>query len=219
LVGWVKHYWQTTPKRKRFLFCTVGPSEMTLDPRRFSAMAVVDTCSVWHMLSSRRFYQAAMNAKRYFCVTPMVLYECLQRPREDGLIRRLEEAREKGGFPAQECNLDDLVSLVRIAPKGLGSGELSCMAAAYRIRSIGFMTDDRKARSFASERLQLKVETTPKLYAWLYYHRHLVDGDHEDIIQEHECYESRPLTPFLQQAYKEAMRCRLMQHSTSSNEV
>lgn len=186
-------------------------------------MAVADTCSVWNMLSSRKLYQAAVNAKLHFCVTPMVLYECLQKPRSSmtsekaELINRLEKARRNGDFPVQECDLDDLASLVRVAPKGLGSGELSCIATAYRIRSIGFMTDEKKARGFAAQKLGLAVETTPKLYAWLHYYQHLGGGDHEDVIREHELYESRPLTPFFREAYEEAMRCRLMQRSIPSD--
>ena len=73
------------------------------------------------------------------------------------------------------------------------------------------MTDDKRARNFASERLELRVETTPKLYAWLHYKCHLSDGDHEEIIREHETYEHRPLTKFFREAMEEAMRCRLMQ--------
>lgn len=175
------------------------------------------------MLSSRKLYQAAVNAKVHFCVTPMVLYECLQKPRSSitaekaELIARLEKALARGSFPVQSCDLDDLVSLARMAPKGLGSGELSCIATAYRIRSIGFMTDEKKARNFASQKLGLVVETTPKLYAWLHYYQHLGDGDHDDVIREHEIYESRPLTPFFQEAYEEAMRCRVMQRSILNN--
>lgn len=171
------------------------------------------------MLSSRRLYQAAVGAKVHLCVTPMVLYECLQKPRTSmttekaELISRLERARRDGGFPVQECDLDDLFMLARQAPKGLGSGEMSCIATAYKIRSIAFMTDEKKARNFASQKLGLKVETTPKLYAWLQYCQHLGDGDHEDIIREHEIYESRPLTLHFQEAYEEALRCRLMQYS------
>lgn len=129
------------------------------------------------------------------------------------LIRRLEQTRKSGHFPLQECDLDDLSALVRQAPRGLGSGELSCIAAAYRIRSIAFMTDERQARHFASTKLGLAVETTPKLYAWLHYCQHLGSGDHDDIINEHEMYEVRPLTKFFKEAYEEAMRCRLMQNT------
>ena len=193
---------------------------MALDPTTFCSMAVTDTCSVWNVLSSRKLYQASKSAKVHFCITPMVLYECLQKPRSSmtpaktELIRRLEKARQEGNFPVQGCELEDLVALTRIAPKGLGSGEMSCMATAYRIRSVAFMTDERRARNFASEKLQLNVETTPKLYAWLHYHLHLSGTDHEDVIREHELYEARPLTLFFREAFEAALRCQTMQKST-----
>ncbi len=187
---------------------------MAIDPTTFTPMAVSDTCSVWNILSSRKLFQAALTANMHFCITPMVLYECLFKPRsmtpeKQEMITRLEKARQDGVFPIQECELDDLADLVRQVPSGLGSGEISCIATAYRIRSIAFMTDEKKARKFAENKLSLIVETTPKLYAWLHYKRFLLDGDHQDIINEHEIYEKMPLTKFLQQAYEEALRCRL----------
>ena len=189
-------------------------------------MAVSDTCSVWNVLSSRRLYQATIGTKIHFCITPMVLYECMYKPRsrmtpEKGeLIKRLENARADGVFPIQECDLEDLAVIARITPRGLGSGEVSCIATAYRIRSIAFMTDEKMARKFASEKLGLHVETTPKLYAYLHYGGYLSDGDHEEIIREHEIYEHRPLTVFFRKAFDEAMRCRLMQrYSTGSSEA
>lgn len=191
---------------------------MAIDPTQFNRIAIADTCSVWNVLSARKLYQAALSAKVYFCITPMVLYECLHKPRssmtaeKSEMIIRLKKARKNGQFSVQECELDDLAALVRQAPKGLGSGELSCIATAYRIRSIAFMTDERQARHFASTQLGLAVETTPKLYAWLHYYQHLGAGDHDDIIREHELYEVRPLTRFFKEAYIEAMRCRLMQN-------
>lgn len=198
---------------------------MALDPTKFCKIAVADTCSVWNVLSSRKLYQASISAKVHFCITPMVLYECLHKPRSSmtpekaELIGRLEIAQRDGGFPLQGCDLEDLAALARQVPKGLGSGEMSCMATAYRIRSIAFMTDEKKARNFASQQLGLNVETTPKLYAWLHYHLHLGDGDHEDVIREHECYETRPLTSFFREAFDEAMRCRLMQRSVGDASV
>lgn len=189
---------------------------MALDPTRFSPMAVSDTCSVWNMLSSRKLYHAAISANLHFCITPMVLYECLYKPRSSvtsqtaEMIARLNKARAAGGFPVQECDLDDLADVARRSPRGLGSGEMSCIAMAYRIRTLAFMTDEKKARKFAEATLGLNVETTAKLYAWLHFHGHLSDGDHADVISEHEIYESRPLSPFFQQAFEEAMRCRLM---------
>jgi hypothetical protein len=195
---------------------------MALDPAKFSMMTVADTCSVWNILSSRKLYMAAISAKVYFCITPMVLYECLQKPRtamtegKAELMARLERARRDNGFTIQACDLEELVLLAQQAPKGLGSGEMSCIAAAYRIRNIAFMTDEKKARKFAFEKLGLHVETTPKLYAWLHYCRHLGDGDHNDVIREHEKFEARPLTKFLCEAYEEALRCRLMSKSVFS---
>lgn len=54
---------------------------MNFDPARFSIASVVDTCSVWNMLSSLRLNQAAIQAKLHFCIAPVVLYECLHKPR------------------------------------------------------------------------------------------------------------------------------------------
>ena len=195
---------------------------MALDPTRFSMMLVADTCSVWNVLSSRKLFQATIGANIHCCITPMVMYECLYKPRshmtteKKEMIKRLEKALADGVFPVQACDLEDLAEIVRIAPQGLGSGEISCIATAYRIRSIGFMTDDKAARKFASEKLALQVETTPKLYAWLHYNCHLSDGDHEEIIREHEIYEHRPLTRFFREAFEEAIRCRLMQRYSTS---
>jgi predicted nucleic acid-binding protein len=189
---------------------------MAIDPTKFSAAAVSDTCAVWNMLSSRKLFQAAKTAKVHFCITPMVLFECLSKPRsimtpeKQELITRLEKARKDGYFPSQECELDDLAELARQAPSGLGSGEMSCIAMAYRIRSLAFITDEKKARKFAESKLSLTVETTPKLYAWLHYKQFLSDGDHPEVINEHENFEKMPLTKFLHEAYEEALRCRLM---------
>lgn len=189
---------------------------MALDPRSFHKAAVTDTCSIWNMLSSRRLYQATITAKIHFCITPMVLYECLHKPRKSlnekksEMMARLERARRNGGFPTQDCDLDDLLDVARLAPKGLGSGELSCIATAYRIRSIAFMTDEKKARLFAERDLKLDVETTPKLYAWLLYNHHLGSGDHTEVLREHEHFEERPLTQHMQHAYEEAMRCQTL---------
>lgn len=54
---------------------------MAIDPTIFSQMVVADTCSVWNMLSSKKLFEASKSAKVHFCITPMVLYECLSKPR------------------------------------------------------------------------------------------------------------------------------------------
>lgn len=189
---------------------------MSFDPKNFSPVSVVDTCSVWNMLSSKRLHQAAMQAKRHFCITPVVLYECLQKPRpnktkeQSELMERLQKERKEGGFPIQECSLQDLLNVTKNASKKLGSGELSCLAVAYKIRSIAVMTDEKLAKKHAEKNLNLKVETTPRLYGYLHYHLHLSDADHDFVINEHERFEKRPLTEFFNKARDEAMRCRCM---------
>ena len=180
-------------------------------------MVITDTCSVWNVLSADKLFRAANTARIIFFVTPMVLYECLQKPRKTKtpesteLIRRLMASRVEGRFSIQPCDIDDLLEITRRAPAALSSGELSCIATAYKTTSFAFMTDEYKARQYAEKKLQLKVETTPKLYGWLHFHRHLLDGDHSAVIAEHEIYERRPLTIFLQEAYETALQYRLME--------
>ena len=198
---------------------------MSFDPARFAFASVVDTCAVWNMLSSLRLNEAAIQAKLHFCITPVVLYECLHKTRTNitseqrELMNRLESNRAKGRFPVQECSLDDLLAISEKAPGRLGSGELSCIATAYRIRSIAVMTDEKLARKYAFEKLGLSVETTPRLYGYLHFHLHLGGGDHDEVIREHEHFEKRPLTQFFNQTFEEAMRCRLMAATSSANAI
>lgn len=146
----------------------------------------------------------------------MVLYECLHKPRQTvtpeaaELINRLKSALASGSFPIQACDLNDLLLLSRSAPVRLGSGELSCIAVAHKTTTMAFMSDDRRACKYAKDVLRLIVETTPRLYAWLHYCRHLTDSEHNDVITEHEKYEQRPLTRFLNEAYELALQHRLM---------
>lgn len=193
---------------------------MSFDPARFAVVSVVDTCAVWNMLSSLRLNEAAIQARLHFCITPVVLYECLHKVRpnitseQKILMDRLEQNRAKGRFPIQECSLEDLLAISERAPGRLGSGELSCIATAYRIRSIAVMTDEKLARRYAQETLGLQVETTPRLYGYLHFHLHLGGADHDEVIKEHERFERRPLTSFFNHTFTEAMRCRLMATST-----
>lgn len=111
---------------------------MSFDPSRFSTASVVDTCAVWNILSSLRINQAAIQAKLHFCITPVVLYECLHKPRpfitpeQNILMDRLRKNRAEGRFTIQECSLDDLLAVSEKAPGKLGSGELSCRAIASK---------------------------------------------------------------------------------------
>lgn len=194
---------------------------MSIDPTRFSSVSVTDTCAIWNMLSSARLNKAAVRAELDFCITPVVLYECLSKPRQSvspeqaELMDRLRQERGVGRFPVKGCSLDDLIAVSSAAPGRLGAGELSCMATAYGIGGFAFMTDERLAFRYAKEALHIPVETTPRLYGYLHYHKHLNDSDHTSVIAEHEKFERRPLTRFFQEAYEEAMRFRLMDASFS----
>lgn len=189
---------------------------MSFDPSRFSSVSVIDTCSIWNMLSSQKLYQAAVRANLYFCTTSAVLYECLHKPRgnltveKKELIKRFRKAQKNGVFPVEQCSLEDLINISSNAPGRLGSGELSCIATAYKIRSIAFMTDEKLARKYAKDNLLLTVETTPRLYGFLHFRKLLIDSDHPDVLSEHERFESRPLSTYLTEAYHEALRVRLM---------
>lgn len=130
-------------------------------------------------------------------------------------MTRLRNERAAGRFPVQECSLDDLLAISSKAPGRLSSGELSCIATAYRIRSIAVMTDEKLARKYARDGLGLQVETTPRLYGYLHYYLHLGGADHDEVIKEHERFERRPLTHFFNQTFDEAMRCRLMANTGS----
>jgi predicted nucleic acid-binding protein len=177
------------------------------------------------MLSSQRLNKAAINANLHFCITPVVLYECLSKPRksvsleQSELMDRLRNERGAGRFRVQGCSLSDLLAISSNAPGRLGAGELSCMAAAYGVRSIAFMTDERLAVRHAEQVLGLPVETTPRLYGYLHFHKHLNDSDHHEVVIEHERFERRPLTKFLQETYEEAMRCRLMVAAPAASEI
>jgi hypothetical protein len=54
------------------------------------------------------------------------------------------------------------------------------------------------------------VQTTPQMLGWLVFIGRLGDGDIAGVIREHEGWD-RPLKPYFEEMYSEAMRCRLMQ--------
>lgn len=188
---------------------------MAFDPRAFYNLVTIDTCAVWNVLSARKLCLAVFSSGVHFVITPMVNYECLYKPRkqetaeQEELKNRLRAALVKGSISIQHCDLDSLITVARLAPKKLSSGELSCIAMSYSISTIAVMTDEKLARRFAEETLNLRVETTPKLYGWLHYHWKLSDADHSEIISEHEKFERRPLTVFLNAAYETALQYRV----------
>ncbi|MGP6422122.1 hypothetical protein ACTZGP_25510 [Pseudomonas putida] len=188
---------------------------MAFDPRSFSNLVAVDTCSVWNILSAKKLSLAAFSSGVHFIITPMVNYECLFKKRnhpteeQSTLKERLNLALSKKQISIQHCDLKDLITIALKAPKKLSSGELSCIAMSYNLSTVSIMTDEWLARKFSEEKLYLRVETTPKLYGWLHYNLKLNDSDHADIVKEHESFERRPLTKFFNEAYETALQYRV----------
>lgn len=91
----------------------------------------------------------------------------------------------------------------------VGKGELSSIAFAKKA-GLAFMTDDQKARKLGSGVIGgNRVQTTPHLFGWLFFNGRLSDSDKSNVIDEHERF-GRPLRPYFETMYNEALRCRLM---------
>ena len=186
---------------------------MAIDPSQFQTTNVVDTCAVWNLLRSNCLYGAATAASCHFVITTFVEYECLLKPRsrtrtsEQVLASRLREAQKRGKFTVHRCDLDDLELALRTR-KHLGKGEISSLAFAIRFERA-LLTDDQKARRFATEVGHSPVQTTPHLFSWLVYTSRLGDQDKSTIISEHRDLDGI-LEKYLEEAYLLAMQYRLM---------
>ena len=200
---------------------------MAIDVSVFHLYNIVDTCAVWNVLSSNRLFQAALDARVVFTCTRVVEYECLLKPRKqtseaDAELRnRLEDAQKKKTISVYSLDVEDLQTVELLEKrKRLGKGELSTIAFAMKSRQA-VLTDDQKARKLADAMLSNPgAQTTPHLLGWLYFHSHLADADKDFVITEHKRL-SRPLSPFFEQVYLEALRCRLMaaQQTTRTNSL
>lgn len=195
---------------------------MVIDIRNFNLLNVIDTCSIWNILSSKILYQASRNAKCNFCCTGFVIYECLYKPRTNQsqakleLQERLLKEQKSGIFKSHHIDIEDLQEIEILEKrKHLSKGELSSIVFAKRTRQ-SFLTDDQGARILAANVLESSmVQTIPHLFGWLYYTDHLGDSDKDKIIKEHESYENRPLTIHLNKAYTMALEAKLADRCAS----
>lgn len=189
---------------------------MAFDPSRFNLSNVVDTCAVWHILSSDVLYNKAKFAKCEFCVTQFVHYECLHKPRkeitdnDEKLIDRLKNAQKRRQFSKIGIDIEDLQEVEILQKrKNLGKGELTSIAFAKKA-NIAFITDDQKARKLANTILPHgNVQTTPHLLGWLAFRGDVMDSDKDDIKREHT-HLGHALAPHFETAFREAMRCKLL---------
>lgn len=187
---------------------------MAIDPSKFNLSNVVDTCAVWHIISSNSLYHRAKGARCEFCITSFVHYECLIKPRgaktekDEQLMDRLRDAQKKRQFIPYALDIEDLqeVEILR-KRRNLGKGELTSIAFAKKT-NIAFVTDDQKARRLAASILEPKnVQTTPHLLSWLAFNGHVMDSDKDEIIEQHAFF-GQKLAPYFTAAFLEAMRCR-----------
>lgn len=188
---------------------------MAVDPSQFCLLNVIDTCAIWNILSSKRFYAATLSAKCIFSCTQFVHYECLHKPRteiseeEIELQNRFKKESEKGQFKNYHITIEDLQDIEILEKrKNLSKGELSSIVFARKTRQA-FLTDDRGAKKLAEQIMDEKmVQTTPHLFGWLFYTDFLRDGDKDKIIKEHKSF-NRPLAKYFDQIYLKALEYKL----------
>ena len=188
---------------------------MKIDISSFRPINVLDTCSIWNILSSRLVLNSALQNKVHFSITQFVEYECLRKPRAEvskadaELKTRLERAVADRHVKVCSLSIDDLQHIdVLERRKRLGRGELSSIVFARQI-SNSIVTDDQAARRFAEEILGTEfVQTTPHLVGWMFYQGFLTDGSLQEIIAEHQ-YFDRPLEKYFRQVFLAAMEWRL----------
>lgn len=186
---------------------------MAINPAEFHLMNVADTCSVWNILSSVTLHAAAKKAGCSFCITDVVRYELLVKPRsqpkpsDTELRKRLGVEQALGGFPSHSCSMEDLRVFSALEQrKKLGKGELSSIAFAMRIRQA-VITDDVKAAKLARESGHGLTQTTPHLLAWLDFNGALTGPEKQDVLTQHADLNGSLAGPFAR-AMEMASQCK-----------
>lgn len=196
---------------------------MATDVSRFVLSNIVDTCSIWNLLSSQRLLALAIDSGVKLTCTPVVLYECLVKPRrvqtreDEELKKRLVGARSESHIATFPIDIEDLqvVELLE-RRRRLGKGELSTIAFAMKTRQV-VMTDDKKARTLAAEFLPSPgAQTTPHLLGWLVFESRLSAGDEAMVQEEHKAMR-RPLQQAFAEMCEEGRRCRAYLAKSTEN--
>jgi len=192
---------------------------MTIDITTCMKVNIIDSCSIWNLLSSVLLYNRIKTNGFYFSITQFVEYECLFKERSNPdnhdkeIQERLRKTRENGAFSTYRLSIDDLQDsdIIKYS-QHLGRGELSSIAFCKKTNQV-FLTDDQKARKIAKSILGIeKTQTVPHLVGWLFYEGILTDSDLEPIIEEHKKFD-RPLEKYFRSVYSEAMRIKRMTKS------
>lgn len=165
-------------------------------PESFIRVNITDTCAIWHMTGSKTLFQTARRLNVSFVITSTVFYECFIKSRgrapsaqHQELRDRLETHISQDKVTRMDSTIDDLQDLIVLArqlgfDKRLGQGEISCAALARRW-GVAVLTDNKKDFRAIERLVEGRLQTTPRLLAWLYLDGHLTDPDVSDVISEH----------------------------------
>ncbi len=181
--------------------------------------SVIDTCSIWNLISSKLFYKTVINEGFTFSITSFVLYECLHKERKKidnkqiELIKRFEKERTGAQFRDYTISIEDLQSAdVLKNSKRQSKGELTSIIFAKKTRQ-SFITDDQGARKLAAKLLDLvDINTSPILLGHLVYTGKILDNQFDKIIEEHEELEGS-LTEWYKKAFYESLEEKLKETS------
>jgi len=189
---------------------------MNIDITKFSKDNVVDTCSIWNIISCVKFYTITIDIVTQFALTEYVVYEALykerksENPLEEKLKIKLRKEIDLKNFKVYNISIADLQEVEILKNrKNLGMGEISSIAFAKKSKNLCFLTDDQNARKFSSDIVKVNTQTTSHLLGWLFYDGHLLDGDLQDIIDDHNSF-NRPLEKYFKEVYEVALSFKLM---------
>ncbi len=77
---------------------------MNINLTTFNRINVIDTCSIWNLISCNKLYKLALDIKCFFSLTKFVEYECIYKPRKNSsepelfLQSKLRSEIDKGKF-------------------------------------------------------------------------------------------------------------------------
>jgi predicted nucleic acid-binding protein len=198
---------------------------MRINIKSFKPLNVIDTCSIWHLLSSDMLYSTAKINGCYFSCTKYVEYECLYKPRtifkeaDKNLQNKLQKEMAKSLFPSYSISVDDLQSIMNLEQrKSLSKGELSSIVFAQKTQQA-FLTDDQGARKLSEFYIGLdNTQTIPQLFGWLSYTGKILDSDKSVVILEHE-NNGGQLRKYFDEVFDRARELILIENNSPAREV
>jgi len=194
---------------------------MTGNVAQFEKLNVADTCSLWNILASRALAARAESVGVKLCSTTFVRYECLHkagppRPERAELQKRLKGKIASGKMQWYPIDIEDLQEFeILRSRKRVSPGELSVIIFARKTRQA-VLTDDIGAQKLARQELGAQlVQSTPHLFAWLYFNSHMSDSDKDQVVADLKSVR-RNLQPHLDEYHTEAQRCRALANQANS---